>query len=145
MLVPGITQAEITPHGNRRSRQGTVTIRLSFPATIMSLIYHAHIYFLPEEATAAAALHATLAPLLPEGCWLGRLIHREVGPHTRPMFEIDFAEALLPEVRALLEQHRGSLPVLLHPELPDEVAGHTTAAIWLGEMLPLKIDTLSRH
>lgn len=110
----------------------------------MSLIYHAHIYFLPAQTAFAAELHALLASRLPEGCWLGRLIEREVGPHTRPMFEIDFAEALLPAVTELLETHRGELPVLLHPELADEVAGHTTAARWLGEPLPLKIDTLSR-
>lgn len=110
----------------------------------MSLIYHAHIYFLPEQADFAAALHATLAAQLPPGCWLGRLIHREVGPHTRPMFEIDFADSLLPSVRALLEAHRGQLPVLLHPQLADELTAHTTAASWLGEPLPLKLATLSR-
>ena len=83
-----------------------------------------------------------LIPRLPAGCWLGRLIEREVGPHTRPMFEIDFAEALLPAVTALLEQYRDGLPVLLHPELDNEVEGHTTAARWLGEPLPLKLHTL---
>lgn len=110
----------------------------------MSLIYHAHVYFLPAQAEFASALHTILATQLPPGCWLGRLIHREVGPHTRPMFEIDFADTQLPEVRALLEKHRGQLPVLLHPQLADELAAHTTAANWLGEPLPLKLETLSR-
>lgn len=108
----------------------------------MTTIYHAHVYFLPEQAAQAATLHATLAPRLPAGCWLGRLIEREVGPHTRPMFEIDFAEPLLPAVTALLEQYRDGLPVLLHPELDNKVVGHTTAARWLGEPLPLKLHTL---
>ena len=108
----------------------------------MTTIYHAHVYFLPEQAAQAATLHATLAPRLPAGCWLGRLIEREVGPHTRPMFEIDFAEPLLPAVTALLEQYRDGLPVLLRPELDNEVVGHTSAARWLGEPLPLKLHTL---
>lgn len=110
----------------------------------MSLVYHAHVYFLPEQAATAAALHTTLAALLPAGCWLGRLIPREVGPHTRPMFEIDFADTLLPTVEALLEQYRGPLPVLLHPQLADELAAHTSAARWLGEQLALKLHTLAR-
>ncbi|WP_174872951.1 DOPA 4,5-dioxygenase family protein [Vogesella oryzae] len=108
----------------------------------MSLIYHTHVYFLPQQAGFAAALHATLAAQLPAGCWLGQLIHREVGPHTRPMFEIDFAASLLPAVETLLQQHRGPLPVLLHPQQADELAAHTSAARWLGEALPLKLDTL---
>ncbi|MFC3531546.1 DOPA 4,5-dioxygenase family protein [Vogesella facilis] len=110
----------------------------------MPLVYHAHVYFLPAQAAFAAELRATLAAQLPPGCWLGQLIHREVGPHTRPMFEINFADTLLPAVEALLEQQRGPLPVLLHPELADDLYGHTGAARWLGEALPLKLETLSR-
>lgn len=110
----------------------------------MPLVYHAHVYFLPEQAEIAATLHDTLAAQLPPGCWLGQLIHREVGPHTRPMFEIDFADTLLPAVRALLLQHRGPLPVLLHPQLADELAAHTSSASWLGEPLALKLHILSR-
>ncbi len=108
----------------------------------MATTYHAHVYFLTEQTAQATTLHATLASRLPAGCWLGRLIAREVGPHTRPMFEINFAEPLLPAVAALLEQYRDGLPVLLHPELDDEVMGHTSAARWLGEALPLKLHTL---
>lgn len=37
----------------------------------MTTIYHAHVYFLPEQTVQAATLHATLAPRLPAGCWLG--------------------------------------------------------------------------
>jgi aromatic ring-cleaving dioxygenase len=110
----------------------------------MPVIYHAHVYFLPEQVSAAEKLHALLRATLSTDCWMGNLIHREVGPHTRPMFEINFAENLMPEVRTLLEAHRGELPVLIHPELSDDVAAHTHAASWLGEGLALKIHTLSR-
>lgn len=110
----------------------------------MALTYHAHIYFLPEQIILAEKLHQQLTASLPESCWMGSLIHREVGPHTRPMFEINFSQALLTEVQSLLQTHRGELPVLIHPELSDDVEGHTLAAIWLGEPLALKIHTLSR-
>ncbi|STR45692.1 DOPA 4,5-dioxygenase family protein [Iodobacter fluviatilis] len=110
----------------------------------MSVIYHAHVYFLPEQISAAEQLHSLLRASLSEDCWMGDLIHREVGPHTRPMFEINFAESLLPKVRTLLDMHRGELPVLIHPELADDVEAHTHGASWLGEELALKIHTLTR-
>ncbi len=110
----------------------------------MPLIYHAHVYFLAEQVAAAETLHSVLSKALPADCWIGKLIQREVGPHTRPMFEINFDESLLPEVRALLEAHRGELPVLLHPDLTDNIEAHTNSASWLGEELALKIYTLSR-
>ncbi|MDW5415302.1 DOPA 4,5-dioxygenase family protein [Iodobacter sp. CM08] len=110
----------------------------------MSVIYHAHVYFLPEQIIAAEKLHARLRAALSTDCWMGELIHREVGPHTQPMFEINFDESLLSEVRALLETQRGELSVLIHPELNDDVEAHTNGASWLGEELALKIHTLSR-
>jgi aromatic ring-cleaving dioxygenase len=110
----------------------------------MSLTYHAHVYFLPEQINAAEKLHGQLRAALSADCWMGNLIHREVGPHTRPMFEINFNESLLTEVRALLEEQRGELSVLIHPELSDDVEAHTNGASWLGEELALKIYTLSR-
>jgi aromatic ring-cleaving dioxygenase len=110
----------------------------------MPLIYHAHVYFLPEQVRAAETLHEVLSKALPASSWMGKLIHREVGPHTRPMFEINFDESLLSEVSSLLEAHRGELPVLLHPDLTDNIEAHTNSASWLGEELALKIHTLSR-
>lgn len=110
----------------------------------MPTVYHAHIYFSPEQSASAAALYARLPALLPASCELGRLHQREVGPHTQPMFAISFDSSLLPAITALLTAERGDLSVLLHPELADEVTGHTSAATWLGAPLPLKIDTLSR-
>ncbi|MBY0445748.1 MAG: DOPA 4,5-dioxygenase family protein [Burkholderiales bacterium] len=110
----------------------------------MSVIYHAHVYFLPEQISAAETLHSVLGKILPANCWMGELIHREVGPHTRPMFEINFDESLLSAVRTLLEANRDELPVLIHPELTDDVEAHTNGASWLGEELALKIHTLSR-
>ncbi|AMC33143.1 DOPA 4,5-dioxygenase family protein [Janthinobacterium sp. B9-8] len=110
----------------------------------MPLIYHAHVYFLPEQISTAETLHGVLSKTLPASCWMGDLIHREVGPHTQPMFEINFDENLLIEVRALLEAQRGGLSVLIHPELTDDVEAHTDSASWLGEELALKIYTLSR-
>ncbi|NHQ85761.1 DOPA 4,5-dioxygenase family protein [Iodobacter sp. HSC-16F04] len=110
----------------------------------MSVIYHAHVYFLPEQISAAEKLHGQLRAALSADCWMGDLIHREVGPHTRPMFEINFDESLLSEVQSLLDARRGELPVLIHPELSDDVEAHTNGASWLGEELALKIHTLSR-
>jgi len=110
----------------------------------MSVIYHAHVYFLPEQIIAAEKLHARLRAALSADCWMGELIHREVGPHTQAMFEINFDESLLSEVRTLLEAQRGELSILIHPELSDDIEAHTNGASWLGKELALKIYTLSR-
>jgi DOPA 4,5-dioxygenase len=38
--------------------------------------------------------------------------------------------------------HRDGLDVLVHPLTEDAVADHTNFALWLGQPVALKIDTL---
>jgi aromatic ring-cleaving dioxygenase len=53
--------------------------------------------------------------------------------------------ALLPEFARLLPWlmlNRGTLDVLVHPEMGDDLADHRDHAMWVGEMLPLRLETL---
>jgi aromatic ring-cleaving dioxygenase len=53
--------------------------------------------------------------------------------------------ALLPEFARLLSWlmlNRGPLDVLVHPETGDDLADHRDHAMWVGEMLPLRLETL---
>ena len=104
--------------------------------------YHAHIYFNLETRAAAVNVRSQL---LDSGVAVGEVFFlrdKPVGPHPLPMFEIHFQQ---PQYMALidwLEKHRQGLSVLVHPEQEDEVAGHSTEAIWLGTELELKLSVL---
>jgi aromatic ring-cleaving dioxygenase len=38
--------------------------------------------------------------------------------------------------------NRGPLDVLVHPETGDDLADHRDHAMWLGDRLPLRLETL---
>jgi len=110
------------------------------PAGIHS--WHAHVYFEPATRPAAASVRDGIAAAFPAAV-LGRWHEVPVGPHTRAMYQVAFAPALMPEFLAWLMLNRGDLAVLVHPETGHELADHTRHAAWLGEVLPLKTDMLA--
>ena len=105
--------------------------------------WHAHVYYDAATRPAAGAVRAGLAAALP-GAVLGRWHDTLVGPHTRSFYQVAFPPALFAEAAAWLMLNRQGLAVLLHPETGDDLADHTAHAAWLGEMLPLKLETLTR-
>lgn len=106
--------------------------------------FDAHIYFTAETRAEAAALREkALAELAGKVIGIYRLVDRNVGPHTRPMFEIQFAPERLGEMILWLMAHRGSLAVLVHQVTGDDLPDHYAGALWMGEMLPLDDSRLS--
>jgi DOPA 4,5-dioxygenase len=105
--------------------------------------YHAHIYFRDEEVDAATALHGRAEAALGTVATVWPMRKRCVGPHARPMFEIEFPHAARAQVLAWVEAHHGGFSVLLHPETGDELSDHRDHAVWLGAQLPLDLSILS--
>jgi aromatic ring-cleaving dioxygenase len=103
--------------------------------------WHAHIYYDPATRPVAEAIREGIAAAFPAAV-LGRWHDAPVGPHTRAMYQVAFAPALLPEVLPWLMLNRRGLAVLVHPETGHPLADHTRHAAWLGEMLPLVTSVL---
>ena len=103
--------------------------------------YHAHIYYELDDRATAERLHqelsnskglGNLATLL----FVGEMRDKNVGPHPKPQFEVHFLEEALPRVLPLIKA--SGLTALVHPLTDDDLADHTSLALWIGE--PLALD-----
>ncbi len=106
--------------------------------------YHAHIYFDKSSRPVAVDLRAQL---LEDKISVGEvffLVDKPVGPHPLPMFQISFIQSQYVALIDWLEKHRQGLSILIHPELADELIGHTESASWLGEELELITSALNK-
>lgn len=106
-------------------------------ATIES--YHAHVYFGPETVAQARALCEAVRDGFPE-VEMGRVHEREVGPHPRWSCQLAFAPELFGKVIPWLALNREGLTVFIHPNTGDALADHRDHALWMGELLPLKLE-----
>ncbi|MET0386192.1 MAG: DOPA 4,5-dioxygenase family protein, partial [Polyangiales bacterium] len=114
------------------------------PAPIAIKSFHAHIYFRsPDERSHALQLREWIGERF--SVQLGRVHEVPVGPHSQAMYQIAFArEVFEPLVSFLMVQH-GALSVLVHPNTGRARDDHLSHAIWLGEPLPVRGDTLSNE
>ena len=105
-------------------------------------LYHAHIYYEPENRTIAEILHYRLNELKQSGDsspihFIGQLRDSKVTPHPIPQFVIHIAkenfEAVLPIIAS------SGLRALVHPLTGDELADHTISAQWIGDPLELEL------
>ena len=104
--------------------------------------YHAHVYYDPGSTRdRAARLRERVAAAFPEAT-LGRWHDALVGPHPQSMYQIAFPRHLLASFLPWLMLNRDGLTILLHPGTGDAYADHTDHAVWLGGMLPLRLDVL---
>jgi len=107
--------------------------------------YHAHVYYDPRSSRdRAARLREHVAVLFPQAI-LGRWHDALVGPHSQSMYQIAFPNALFASLLPWLMLNRDGLTILLHPETGDAYADHTDHtdhAVWLGSILPLRLDAL---
>ena len=102
--------------------------------------YHAHIYFDADSEADAQAVQDAI-----DGRFevtLGRWHHRQVGPHTRSMYQVAFATELFPSFVPWLALNRRGLAILVHPLSGDALADHTDHAMWMGEILDVKTEFL---
>ncbi len=101
--------------------------------------YHAHIYVAPGQHETAKALQAALArdPLI---LFVGQQTRGKAGPHPVPQFEAHFLKSSLDHIRAMIETT--GLCALVHPLSDDDLADHTSLAIWIGEPIELDLSML---
>ncbi len=107
-------------------------------------LFHGHIYFTADQIELAGRVRNNLTGALPQLTYIGKLIPKPIGPHSRPMFEIHIPAAEIDQILPVIDSLREGLPVLIHPVLEDELAAHTTLARWLGEVLPLDLKILEK-
>ena len=100
--------------------------------------FHAHVYFDPAQRDEAVYLRTQVRNLF--RVQLGSAHDVPVGPHSKGMFQIVIANDQFGVVVPWLMLNRRGLDVLVHPETGDDVADHTRFAIWMGQVLPLKLD-----
>ena len=104
--------------------------------------YHAHIYFRDAGERGRALALREMLQRFPVA--FGRLWDQNVGPHPLPMYQIAFAPPEFAAVVPFLMLARDGLTILVHPETGDDVADHSTHALWLGAVLPLDLGFLRK-
>ena len=102
--------------------------------------YHAHVYYDVGDRGAAERFHQELTAAKGAGglsnvLFVGEMRDKPVGPHPKPQFEIHFRADALTYV--LLRIRGTGLTALVHPLTDDDLADHTSLALWIGEPLPL--------
>ena len=103
--------------------------------------YHAHVYWHdPAQRECALALRPALADL---GGGLGRVMDQPIGPHPRPMYQVNYSTVQQAAIEDLLRS--SGLDVLLHDDTGDDVRDHTQGARWLGTPLQLDIEWLREY
>ncbi|HVE51014.1 MAG TPA: DOPA 4,5-dioxygenase family protein [Casimicrobiaceae bacterium] len=107
--------------------------------------YHAHIYYTTDERAIAERVHQELSNAKGVGdfvsvLFVGEMRDESVGPHPRPQFEVHFLKDALP--RILQRIKASGLTALVHPLTDDDLADHTSLALWIGEPIPLDHSVL---
>ncbi len=104
--------------------------------------YHAHIYWSsPEERQQAMNIREHLHD---NGCALGRIWDKPIGPHPLPMYQAMYDSSNKDCIEEYLDKHT-QLTVLLHEDIGvDHVRDHTEGARWIGNPLKLDLDFLRR-
>jgi DOPA 4,5-dioxygenase len=107
--------------------------------------FHAHIYYETSDRSAAAQLHSDLKAKkgtgdLTDVIFVGEMTDRAVGPHPIPQYEVHFYGNALPTVLERIKANR--LRALVHRLTDDDLADHTSQALWIGEPLVLDLSVL---
>ena len=107
--------------------------------------YHAHIYFEPASRVIAERLRAEFLAGKGSGdlasvSFVGEMRDRAVGPHPMPQYEVHFEGKGLAAILRRIRDH--GLRALVHRLTDDDLADHTTQAIWIGEPLALDLSVL---
>ena len=118
---------------------------LSFPtfnfrlrSTMISSMkkYHAHIYFEPEKKEMALTLSTKVLSLGYPAVKVFKIYDKKVGPHHRPMVELNFTDAERSAVLRCLELNNPDLSILVHEDSGDDYRDHL-APTWVGQPLPI--------
>jgi aromatic ring-cleaving dioxygenase len=107
--------------------------------------FHAHIYYTAADRPVAQQLHEALQAGQGHGdladvLFVGAMTDRPVGPHPLAQYEVHFHRVALP---MMLGRIRASgLRALVHELTLDDLADHTSQAMWIGESLDLDLTVL---
>jgi aromatic ring-cleaving dioxygenase len=104
--------------------------------------FHAHVYFDAETKERARAVCERARDLFP--VTMGRMHEKPVGPHPVPSCQLAFAPEAFADVMGWLALNRDGLVVFTHPETGDDLADHRDHAIWMGAILPLKLEMFEK-
>ena len=104
--------------------------------------YHAHIYYNRATRAKAERLRAGIGARFEAR--LGSWHDEPVGPHPVSMYQVVFTAETFPHLVPWLMLNRDGLDVLVHPMSGDSLADHTRFAVWLGQVLPLRLEVLRR-
>ena len=107
--------------------------------------FHAHIYYDASDRAAAEQLHADLRAKKGTGdlvdvLFVGEMTDRPAGPHPIPQYEVHFYRKALPIVLERIKASR--LRALVHELTDDDLADHTSQALWIGEPVALDLSVL---
>jgi DOPA 4,5-dioxygenase len=105
--------------------------------------YHAHVYY--DQHTEAIAVRLRQALGANFAVKLGQLNERPVGPHPISQFAAIFETEAFQSVVPWLMLNRDGLDILIHPLTDDMVDDHTIYALWLGNPVTLRLETMRRQ
>jgi aromatic ring-cleaving dioxygenase len=103
--------------------------------------FHAHIYFDSHTQSQAEELYSR-APAELSVSKMGRFHTRCVGPHPTWMFSMEYNLESFEQVTLWLMQNLNGLCALVHPLSGDDLADHTTYALWFSRELQLNLPKL---
>jgi aromatic ring-cleaving dioxygenase len=110
---------------------------------VENLGYHAHIYYDPAK-TRSVAERVCAAVGAKFRVEIDGFRDGPVGPHPIANALVVFKPAEFEHVVSFLMLNREGLDVLVHPLTEDAVEDHSSFAIWLGNPVELRLNTLPR-
>ena len=103
--------------------------------------YHAHVYYDSDNKKVADRLRRRMKTRFNVN--LGRWHENPVGPHPKGMYQVEFKADIFSSLVTWMSFNRDDLSILVHPLTGDDIADHTSFAIWLGESLKLRLNKIS--
>lgn len=102
--------------------------------------YHAHIYYDHTSRETAGRLREAIERSFE--VVMGRWRDEPVGPHPQSMYQVKFEPAEFARIVPWLMLNRSGLTILVHPETDNAYLDHAENALWLGQKLSLRLETL---
>lgn len=106
-----------------------------------TMMMHAHVYFEDHNKMIAKKMRIELAKK--DWClFVGPLVDKTIGPHTRAQFEIHFLHDHLIAVTKYFTLKQEGLSILVHKVSLNDWLDHTENCFWLGPELKLDYSKL---
>ena len=106
------------------------------------LLYHAHLYYGPENIGEAMKLASQASELF--AIDVGHFHQRPVGPHPAWSCQLTVQADQFSQVIPWLALNRGSIDVFIHPETGEDLLDHTQYVMWLGKSYDLNVNMFQR-